>query len=154
MNQPLEPAYNWRTPVMVSTVGLFACGSVLVGQRAPGWLPVLVTLIGCWLVLLGVVWSRTRAYLAVAGPTLTVRRFRTRHRLSGAEVTAVRQVRTLTGPGYRLDTATGSHLVPTALLRDGTPTLLRWLVGYAPEAHLDPATAAAIDRLRTQGLVD
>ncbi|GAB3745751.1 hypothetical protein [Microlunatus parietis] len=155
MSHPLDLAYNWRTPILVSTVGLFACATLLVSQRAAGWVAVLAVLVVCWLVLLAVVWSRTRAYLEVDGAWATVRRFRTKHRVAGTDVAAVRRLRTLTGPGYRLTLADGTRrTVTTSLLRDGGPTLLRWLVRYAPQATRDPATEAAIDRLRSQGLLD
>ncbi|MFC7619792.1 hypothetical protein [Microlunatus sp. GCM10028923] len=155
MSHPLDLAYNWRTPVLVSTVGLFACIMLLVGQRADGWVPVLTVLVVSWLVLVAVVWYRTRAYLEVDAASATVRRFRTKHRVVGTDITAVRRLRTLSGPGYRLTLADGSHrVVATSLLREGGPTLLRWLVRYAPQATRDPATEAAIDRLRTQGMLD
>lgn len=155
MSHPLDLAYNWRTPILVSTVGLFACVMLLVSQRTAGWVPVLVVLVLSWLLLLAVVWYRTRAFLEVDGGWATVRRFRTKHRVAGADVVAVRRLRTLTGPGYRLTLADGTRrAVTTSLLRDGEPTLLRWLVRYAPQATLDPATESAVDRLRTQGMLD
>lgn len=155
MSHPLDLAYNWRTPILVSTVGLFACIMLLVSQRAAGWVPVLVVLVVSWLALVAVVWYRTRAYLEVDGGAATVRRFRTKHTVAGADVTSVRRLRTPTGPGYRLTLADGTRrAVSTSLLRDGGPTLLRWLVRYAPQATRDPATEAAIDRLRTQGMLD
>jgi hypothetical protein len=154
MAHPLDLAYNWRTPIIVSTVGLFACVTLLVGQRTPGWEATIVVLV-CWVALVLVVWARSRAYLEVDGASLTVRRFGGKHLLTGPEVVAVRRARTLTGPGYRLTVAGGStHLVGVSLLRDGTQTLLRWLVSQAPQAALDAGTEAAIGRLRTQGLVD
>ncbi|WP_152365098.1 hypothetical protein [Microlunatus speluncae] len=155
MSHPLDLAYNWRTPIIMTTVGLVACVTLLVSQRTPGWESTIAVLVGCWVVLLVVVWFRARAYLEVDGATLTVRRFRGKHVLAGSDVVAVRQVRMLTGPGYRLTIADGAaHLVGVSLLREGTPTLLRWVAAHAPEATLDPATEATIDRLRTQGLVE
>ncbi len=155
MSHPLELSYNWRTPIIVSTVGLVACVTLLVSQRTPGWEPTIAVLVGCWVVLVVVVWCRTRAYLEVDGGTLTVRRFHRKHVVAGREVTGVRRTRTLAGPGFRVTvTGGGSHLVGVSLLRDGTPTLLRWLVAHAPQATLDAATEASIERLRTQGLVD
>ena len=155
MAHPLDLAYNWRTPIIVSTVGLVACVMLLAGQRTPGWEPTIAVLVGCWIVLVVVVWARTRAYLEVDGASLTVRRFHGKHVLTGTDVVAVRRARTLTGPGYRLTVTGGAgHLVGVSLLRDGSQTLLRWLVTHAPQATLDAGTEAAIDRLRTQGLVD
>jgi hypothetical protein len=155
MSHPLALAYNWRTPILVSTVGLVACVMLLVRQRTPGWEPTVAVLVGCWVALVVVVWARTRAYLEVDGPSLTVRRFHRKHVLTGPDVIAVRRARTLTGPGYRLTVTGGAtHLVGVSLLRDGTATLLRWIVTHAPQATLDEATEAAISHLRTQGLVD
>jgi hypothetical protein len=154
MSHPLDLAYNWRTPIIVSTVGLVACVTLLAGQRTPGWEPTIAVLVCCWAVLVVVVWARTRAYLEVDGATLTVRRFRRKHVLTGPDVVAVRRARTLMGPGYRLVTGGATHLVGVSMLRDGTQTLLRWIVTHAPQATLDAGTEAAIERLRTQGLVD
>lgn len=158
MAHPLEPSYNWRTPVSLSGIGLVVCLGLLSGSGATGWLPVALALAAVEVLFLAVVYSRARAYLMVDGPTLRLRRFRRFVEVDGGQVRAVRQVLTSHGPSYRILVITeqgrGRYLVPTALLRSGHPTFFRWLRAYAPQAELDRGTRKTLKLLQTRGMVD
>lgn len=159
MAHPLELSYSWRTPVTVSGVGLAVCLGILVDSRAYGWGAVAMVLVLMWLLFLGVVWLRTRAYMMVDGPMLTVRRFRTFHTIDGRRVTAVSEFLTPNGPSYRVSTPTDAgqterHIVPAALLRRGHSTLFDWVLTWAPGSSLDKGCRRTVDQLRTRGLIE
>lgn len=155
MAHPLESAYNWRLPVVMSTVGLVLCVGLLARGQVVGWLSAAIVLVACWLLFLGLVWVRTQAYLMVDGDTVTVRTFRRFHDVKGADVVAVAQVLTPSGPSYRLTVrgdADGRRVkVPTALLRKGHSTLFRWILAWAPQAELDKGSRRTLQTLRERG---
>jgi hypothetical protein len=158
MAHPLEPSYNWRTPVSLSGIGLVVCVGLLSRSGAEGWLPVALALVAVEVLFLAVVYSRARAYLMVDGSTLRLRPYRRFVTVDGGQVTAVRQVLTSPGPSYRILVSTeqgrARYLVPTALLRSGHPTFFRWLRTYAPQAELDRGTRKMLKLLQTRGMVD
>jgi hypothetical protein len=158
MAQPLELSYNWRTPVVISTVALIACCGFVADSRAEGWQSVALTLVALWALLMIVVWLRTRAFMLV-GPLLTVRRFRRFDTIDARSVTAVTEFTTPSGPSYRVvttgaDGVSQQHTVPAALLRTGHSTFFDWVLTWAPEASLDRGCRRTIDTLRTRGLVE
>ena len=152
----LESAYDWRPPVAVSSGLLVVCVGLVAASQAVGWLSAAILLVLGWAAYLGVVWLRTQAYLMVDGDTLTVRTFRDRHAIVGADLVKVVQVLTPSGPSYRLSvrTADGSlrrYRVPTALLRGGHSTLFRWILTWAPQAELDKGSRRTLQTLRDRG---
>ena len=159
MAHPLELSYNWRMPVIVTTVGLVLCVGLLFRSEAVGWLSVALVLIGVWALFVVVVYLRTRAYLMVEGSTLTVRRVRAFHRIEAAQVQAMKEFLTPNGPSYRLivrDDGGGTvrYVAPVALLRGGHSTLFGWILTWAPEAELDKGSRRTLERLRIRGLVE
>jgi hypothetical protein len=157
MSQPLELGYQWRTPVVVSTVAMVAFLGLIVRGGANGWPAVALVVVGLWAMFIGVVYLRTRAFVEVAGPVLTVRRYRAFRRIKGAEVTAVRQFLTPHGPSYVLVLddrgRPARQVVPAALLRRGHATLFTWLDEHAPQAELDRGSRRTREQLRQRGLV-
>lgn len=160
MAHPLELAYQWQTPVVVSTVGLVAFVGLVARSRAEGWVAVVALLIGVWGLFLGVVWLRTRAYVEVDGSALVVRRYRSFARIEGSAVTAVQQIHTPHGPCYRLTASQPSvaggpvrQVVPVALLRRGHATFFRWLAEAAPQAELDKGSRRMREELRRRELI-
>ncbi len=158
MAHPLELAYNWRTPVLVSTVGLVLFVLALVRTAPPGWVSAAAVLTGCWVLFLVVVWLRTRAFLSVDGSTLTVRRWRGRHRIEAGQLVKVAESMTPSGASYRLtvrqaDGRVRRRVAPTALLRRGHSTLFAWILTWAPGAELDRGSQRTLADLQDRGLV-
>ena len=158
MAHPLELSYNWRPAVTVASVGVVVSVGMVLRSGAPGRGSVAALLVVAWLVLLAVVWARTRAHLEVDGPRLTVRRFRQLHTLEGGQVVRVRQFLTAHGPCYTLvvrgpDGREHRHVAPVALLRTGHSTLFTWLLAHAPQARLDRGSTRTLEQLRVRGLV-
>lgn len=155
MAHPLPLSYNWRTPVIVSSVGLILSVGALARTRTSGWLGVAGILIAVWALFVGVAWLRTRAFLMIDGPMLTVRRFRTMHHLDGRRLTAVRQLSTGSGPAFsvRMSDDPARYYVPAALVSRGHSTFLEWVLRYAPETTLDKGSLRTLEQLRTRGLI-
>lgn len=159
MAHPLELSYNWQTPVTISSIGLVVCVGLLANTRVDGWVAVAVVLGLMWLGFLAVVWARTRAFMLLDGPMLTVRRFRTFTTLDGRRVTDVSEFLTANGPSYRVKVSTDDGtptraVVPAALLRKGHSTLFDWVLTWAPRAELDKGSRKTVDQLRTRGLIE
>jgi hypothetical protein len=158
MARPLELSYHWQPAVLVTTVGLILCAGLLARNRPPGWGATLAVLVVGWLVLLGVIWLRTRAFLLVDGSQLTIRRYRSMHRIEGADLVRVRELMTPSGGSYALTvrTADGAlvrHVAPTAVLRKGHSTLFAWILTAAPGAELDKGSRRTLQDLQDRGLV-
>jgi hypothetical protein len=158
MAHPLSLSYNWVTPVSVSSIGLIVCVGLLANSQATGWVTVAIVLAGMWVAFMVVVWLRTRAYMMVDGPMLTVRRFKGFATLDGRTVTAVTEFLTPSGPSYKVSTRDRDgqlrrQIVPAALLRTGHSTLFDWLLTWAPRAELDKGCRRTLDQLRTRGLI-
>ena len=157
MAHRLELAYNWRLPVMFSSVGLLLCVGVLVRGRASGWWAVVLILVALWGALTTLIWLRTRASLMVDGSALEARHRRQFERVEAADVTAVRQFQTPHGPSHRLlvrvDGTIRTVVVPTALLRGGHSTLFRWILTEAPHAELDKGSRRTVQELQWRGLI-
>ena len=158
MARPLELSYRWQAPVLIASVGLFACVGLVARGRAPGWVGVVGILVALWGMFLGVVWLRTRAHLEVDGTAVVVRRFRNLHRIEGADVLAVREYLTPNGPSYKLtvrtpDGASRRYVAPVALLRQGHATLFTWILAAAPQAELDRRSRRTLEELQVRGLV-
>jgi len=158
MAHPLEPSYDWRTPVTLTGLGLVVCVGLLSGSGEKGWLPVAALLVALEAFFLAVVYQRARAYLMVDGPTLRLRPFRRFVEVDGSQVVAVRQVLTSHGPSYRILVANeegrARYLVPTALLTAGHSTFFRWLRTQAPQAELDRGTRKTLKLLQVRGVVE
>jgi hypothetical protein len=158
MAHPLELSYRWHPPVAVATVGAFTCVALLLRGAAPGRWGVAAVLVVLWLGFLALVWARTRAYLVVDGPRLTVRHLRRMHTVEGGQVVSVSQFPTAHGPSYRLrvrgeDGRVHRCTAPVALLRTGHSTLFTWILTHAPQAELDRGSRHTLDQLRVRGLV-
>jgi len=161
MAHRLELSYNWRLPVMYSSIGLVISAGLLTRGRLPGWWVVLLVLVAMWGVFIALVWLRTQASLMVDGTVLEVRTRRVFHHLDAADVVAVRQVRTPHGPSHQLlvrdsggpEGTSRSVTVPTALLRGGHPTLFRWILSRAPQAELDQGSRRTVEELQRRGLL-
>lgn len=158
MAHPLELSYRWQPPVLFATVGAVVVSTLVATGGEHGWGAVIALVVVLWAVLVGLVWARTRAYLMVDGPRLTVRRVRHRHTFRGDQVVRVRQFLTAAGPSYRLvvredDGHQSSYVAPVALLRAGHSTLFTWILAQAPQAELDRGTTRTLDQLRVRGLV-
>ncbi len=158
MTAPLELSYHWRTPVFFATVGAFICLAALIRGRVSGWLGATVLVVLLWLVFVGVVYLRTRAYLLVEGNRLTVRQYGQFHTISADQLVAVREYLTPHGPSYRLtvrneDGSTRRVTVPVALLRGGHATLFAWILAEAPHAELDNRSRRTVERLQSKGLL-
>src|SRR5687767_14374315 len=104
MAHPLELSYNWRTPVLFATVGAFICAAALIRARVSDWIPALILVLALWVILVGLICVRTRAYLLVEGSRLTVRRFRRFHTVQAEELLGVNQISTPSGASYVLIT--------------------------------------------------
>lgn len=158
MAHPLELSYNWQTPITISSIGLLVCVGLLANTRVDGWVAVAVVLGLMWLAFIGLVWVRTRAYMLLDGPLLTVRRFREFTTLDGRRVTDVSEFLTAHGPSYKVKVSTdggaSTAVVPAALLRKGHSTLFDWVLTWAPRAELDKGSRKTIDQLRTRGLIE
>lgn len=159
MAHPLELSYNWQTPLTISSIGLVVCVGLLSNTRVNGWVAVAVMLGVLWLGFIGVVWVRTRAYMMLDGPMLTVRRFREFTTLDGRRVISVSEFLTAHGPSYKVAVSTDDQtstraVVPAAMLRKGHSTLFDWVLTWAPRAELDKGSRKTIDQLRTRGLIE
>ncbi len=158
MGKPLELSYNWRPSLVASTAALVICLLVLGLTRVTGWASVvaLVTLI--WATYAAAIYVRTRAFLRVDGPTLTVRHITSLHKLTGSQVKRVTESFTRQGPCHKLTVQTEAgvrrYQVPTALLQGGHSTLFTWLLQYAPQAELDKGSTKTLEQLRIRGLVE
>lgn len=158
MAAPLELSYNWRAPALVATVAVLLCVSALVRSRVEGWLPAVLLVLGVWVLFEGVVYLRTRAYLKIDGPTVTVRRYRGFHTIRAEELTGVIEFPTPHGPCYRLVVADPHgrrhrYVAPAALLRGGHSTLFAWILTHAPHAELDSGSRRTVERLKIRGLL-
>ncbi len=158
MAHPLELSYNWRTPVLFATVGAFVCSAAVIRARMSGWLPAVILVLALWALLIGLIYARTRAYLMADGSRLTVRRFKDFHVVEADELITVNQISTPNGASYALTTRGPDGkphrtVAPTALLKDGPPTLFTWILARAPQAELDPGSRKTVERLQTKGLL-
>jgi hypothetical protein len=158
MAHPLTLSYHWQPPVVLSSVGAFACVGIVLRSGAPGRGGVAVVLVVMWAFFLALVWARTRSFLMVDGPRLTVRRFRHLQTVEGDRVVGVRQVMTAHGPCYALltrepDGRERRVVAPVALLRAGHSTLFGWILARAPQAELDRGSTRTLEQLRVRGLL-
>jgi len=158
MAHPLELSYHWQPPVTLASVGAFACVGIVLRSGAPGRGGVAVVLAVLWALFLALVWARTRSYLMVDGPRLTVRRFRHLQTVEGEQVVRVRQLMTAHGPCYALSTREPDGrdrrvVAPVALLRAGHSTLFSWILAQAPQAELDRGSMRTLEQLRIRGLL-
>lgn len=156
MAHPLELSYNWRTPVLFATVGAFICAAALIRTQLTGWIPALILVLVLWVILVALIYARTRAYLLVDGSQLTVRRFKEFHTVEADELLAVNQMSTPNGASYVLiaraaDGKLHRSVAPTALLQDGRSTLFAWILAQAPHTELDPGSRKTVEQLRTKG---
>ena len=158
MSQPLALSYNWQLPVILWTSGAVLAIALLVGTRSAGWVGVAPTVAAVWAIMVGLVYLRTRAYLRVDGPQLTVRRYGRMHTISGPQLLRVTEFLTPRGPCHRLkvslDGGTAKYTVPTALLKTGHSTLFGWLLSQAPQAELDKGSRKTLEQLRIRGLLE
>jgi hypothetical protein len=158
MATPLEPSADWRGPVALSTAGAVLVILLLSLTRSYGWIGLAVLVALLWAGFLVTVWIRTRAFLMVEGPQLTVRRIRSLHTVDGSQVQRVTEYFTRRGPCHKLivqsERGTRRYTVPTALLRTGHSTLFGWLLRHAPQAELDKRSLKTLEQLRIRGLVE
>jgi hypothetical protein len=158
MAEVLELSYPWKIRLIAGTIGALACVILLAVTATPGWFTVAVFVVFLWLLLVGAVYLRSRAYLSVDGSQVTVRHFRGLHTIEGADVQRVSEYFTRQGPCHKLtvstDDGTRRYIVPTALFRHGHSTLFTWLQQYAPLAELDKGSAKTLEQLRTRGLLE
>jgi hypothetical protein len=155
---PLEQSYNWRTPAIFASLAALACIGLLIHGRVSGWVPALIVVIALWVLIVGLMYLRTRAFLLIDGPVLMVRRFRKFHTIEADSLVAVQEFLTPSGPCYRLtvrgpDGRTSRVVAPVALLRGGHSALFRWILTRAPQAELDKGSVKTIARLRERGLI-
>jgi hypothetical protein len=158
MPHPLELSYNWRTPLMFASIAAVICVGVLIRGQASGWVPALVVVVALWALLVGLIYLRTRAFLLIDGSRLMVRHFRTFHTIEAANLIAVNEFLTPSGPSYRLtvrgpDGSTSRVVAPAALLRGGHSALFTWILTRAPQATLDKGSKKTVARLKTRGLI-
>ena len=158
MAHPLELSYNWRTPALFATVGAFVCVSVLIRGRVPGWLPAALLVVLLWVVFVGVLYLRTRAYLLANADRLTVRHYGRLQTITAGQLVAVKEFLTPHGPSYRLtvrgdDGTTRRITAPVALLQGGRSTLFAWILAEAPQAELDKGSRRTVERLQSKGLL-
>lgn len=158
MPHPLELSYNWRTPVMFASIAAAICVGALVHGQVSGWLPALVVVVALWALVVGLIYLRTRAFLLVDGSRLMVRQFRMFHTIEAADLVAVNEFLTPSGPSYRLtvrgpDGGTTRVVAPVALLRGGHSALFTWILTRAPQATLDKGSEKTVARLKTRGLI-
>ena len=158
MSAPLPLSYAWQPPVLFASVGAAVLAGAVARGEGTGRATVLALIVVLWVGFLVLVWLRTRAYLSVDGAELTVRRYRGLHRVRGDQLVAVQQVRTPSGPCYRLvvrepDGGLRRLVAPVARRRSGHATLFDWILATAPKAELDRGTRRTLDRLRAGGQV-
>lgn len=156
MAHPLELSYNWRTPSTLASVALVICLGAVGRSQLAGWVWVVVVFSALWVAFMVLVYLRARAYLMVDGSVLVLRPWRRVQHVDGPDVVALREVSTPSGPSYKVVVKGLSRrglTAPTALLRDGEATLFAWILTYAPQASLDPASLRTLEELRTRGLV-
>ncbi len=162
--QPVEPgalasSYHWQGPVILATAVAGVFVALLARGQVNGWWTVALIVIAVWAGYLALVRSRARALMAVDGPLLRTRRYRTVTTLDGRRVSAVREFVTAKGPCYLVyvrheDGSTGKAQVPTAWLQGGHSTLFTWVLTWSPRADLDKGSRRTLDRLVSRGLVD
>ena len=158
MPHPLELSYNWRTPVMFASIAAPICVGVLIRGQVSGWVPALVMVVALWVLIVGLIYLRTRAFLLIDGSRLMVRHFRKFHTIEAANLVAVNEFLTPSGPSYRLtvrspDGSTSQVVAPVALLRGGHSALFTWILTHAPQATLDKGSEKTVARLKTRGLI-
>ena len=158
MPHPLELSYNWRTPVTFASIAAVICVGVLIRGQVSGWVPALVVVVGLWALVVGLIYLRTRAFLLIDGSRLMVRHFRKFHSIEAANLVAVNEFLSPSGPSYRLtvrrpDGSTSQVVAPVALLRGGHSALFTWILTRAPQATLDQGSKKTVARLKTRGLI-
>src|SRR5215211_4815075 len=158
MPQPLEQSYNWRTPVMFTSLAAMIVVAMLIRGKVSGWLPALVVVVALWTLAVGLFYLRTRAFLMIDGSVLMVRHVRKLHTIDAADLVAVNEFPTPNGPNYKLtvrgpDGQTSRVVAPVALLRGGNSALFNWIVARAPHATLAKGAQKTLARLKTRGLI-
>ena len=158
MPHPLEQSYNWRTPALFASVAASICVGVLVRGQVRGWLPALVVVVALWVLVVAVIYLRTRAFLLIDGSRLTVRHVRKFHTIEAVDLVAVHEFSTPNGPSYKLtvrdpDGSTSRVVAPVALLRGGHSALFTWILTRAPQATLDKGSQMTAAQLKTRGLI-
>lgn len=158
MAHPLELSYNWRTPFLFATVGVFVCLALVIRNRVNGWVSTAIVLTLLWIAFLVITYLRTRASLMVDGTRLIVRRFRGYQTVEGRDLVTVKQFLTASGPSYKLGVREAGGemrrvVAPVALLRRGHATLFAWILAYAPQAELDRGSRKTLVELQNRGLV-
>ena len=158
MAHQLELSYNWRTPAFFATIGAFICGGAVIRGRVEGWAAAAALVVVLWVLFLGVLYLRTRAYLLVDGDRLTVRRYRGFTTVRAEDVQAVSEYLTPNGPSYRLtvrgpDGRNRRLVAPVSLLRDGRATLFAWILAEAPHAELDASSRRTVEALQSKGML-
>jgi hypothetical protein len=158
MPHPLELSYNWRTPATFASIAAVICVGALIRGQVSGWVPALVVVVGLWVLVVGLIYLRTRAFLLIDGSRLMVRHLRKFHTVEATNLVAVNEFLTPSGPSYRLavrspDGSTSRVVAPVALLRGGHSALFTWILTHAPQATLDKGSEKTVARLKTRGLI-
>ena len=158
MPHPLELSYNWRTPATFASIAAVICVGALIRGQVSGWVPALVVVVALWVLVVGLIYVRTRAFLLIDGSRLMVRHLRKFHTVEAANLVAVNEFLTPSGPSYRLavrspDGSTSRVVAPVALLRGGHSALFTWILTHAPQAALDKGSEKTVARLKTRGLI-
>ena len=109
MAEPLELSYNWPFRLAAVTVTALACIVLLALTGTSGWQTVAAFVVLLWVLVGGSIYLRARAFLRVEGSELTVRRFRSKHTISGPQVLRVTEYITRQGAMPQIDGTNGDR---------------------------------------------
>lgn len=150
----LDSTLRWQTGVVVASVGALVLTGVVLRERPPGWGGVVALVLGLLVVYLAVVWSRTRARVAIWGTELTVRRWREVQTVDASEVTAVRQRLTGLGPDFVVRAGDRRLYVAASRVRRGHSSFFEWLLASGGDPELDRGTRRTLHVVRERGLIE
>ncbi|SDD34917.1 hypothetical protein [Auraticoccus monumenti] len=150
----LESSLRWQTGVVVASAAALVLSGVMLRERPPGWAAVVALVLGLLVVYLAVVWSRSRARMAIWGTELTVRRWRQVQAVDASEVTAVRQRLTGLGPDFVVVAGDRRLHVPTSRVRRGHSSFFEWLLAHGNDPELDRGTRRTLKLVRERGLIE
>lgn len=150
----LTDSLRWQPGVVISCVAAVVLVAAMVRGRPPGWVPVLLVVIGLLAVFLAVTWARTQTRMAVWGSALTVRHLRTVQQVEAADVRSVRQRLTGRGPDFVVRTDSERVVVPASRMRRGHSAFFTWLLTHGSDPELDAGTRKTLQVVRERGLID
>lgn len=151
--EPLRLTYDWQQPVFFTALPMIFCAlyALFTGHETAWFAAFTIFLI--WLMYVGLVWLRTRAYLRIDDDdVLHVRRFFGMKTVRGEDVVKAKEVVNGRSPDVLLVCSDKRRIVvPSSRLHGGHSVLFVWLFQHNPDVELDKGATRIVNALEEKG---